>query len=149
MIDFPITELLSEEESHLWLEGHLHPAGFVCPDCHSTNRRDHREQRYFDSYICRECGCYHTLLTGTVFEGSRQSASTLVMLLRGIAKGESTNRLHRELGMSYKQVLALRHRIQANLDESAPRDRLRGTEFEVDELYQNAGEKRCSPSRPR
>lgn len=149
MIDFPITQLLSEEESLLWLEEHLHPEGWDCPDCHSTNRRNHREQRYFDSHICQECDCYHTLLTGTVFEGSRQSASTLVMLLRGIAKGESTMRLHREIGMSYKQVLTLRHRIQENLHESAPRDRLSGTEFEVDELYQNAGEKRRTSPRPR
>lgn len=94
------------------------------------------------SYTCRQCGCYYTLLTGSALEGSRQSASTLVMLLRGIAKGESTKRLHQELGMSYKQVLTLRHRLQNNVDESAPTNRMTGDEFEVDELYQNAGEKR-------
>lgn len=67
------------------------------------------------------------------------------MLLRGLSKGESTNRLHRELGMSYKQVLTLRHRLQQHLDESAPTTVMPGDEFEVDELYQNAGEKKHPP----
>ena len=147
MINFPITELLDEEQCKVWLRAHLHPTGFVCPQCQSDDRREHSEGRYFMAYTCRQCGCYYTLLTGSAFEGSRQSARTLVMLLRGIAKGESTNRLHQELGMSYKQVLTLRHRLQNNVDESAPTNPMTGDEFEVDELYQNAGEKR-GPSPP-
>lgn len=146
MIDYPITELLDEATCKSWLERHLHPNGFGCPECQSQERRLHRPQGHFESYLCRVCGCYYTLLTGSVFAGSRQSAQTLVLLLRGISKGESTNRLHRELGMSYKQVLTLRHRLQQNLDESAPTTVMQGDEFEVDELYQNAGEKRDPPS---
>ena len=145
MIDFPITELLDESESKAWLERHLHPQGFCCPQCHSVVRRPHRQQGFFDSYLCRSCGCYYTLLTGSALAGSRQSAQTLVLLLRGISQGVSTNRLHRELGMSYKQVLTLRHRLQSNLDESAPTQPMGGQEFEVDELYQNAGEKKHPP----
>lgn len=148
MIDFPISEQLDEVACQNWLESHLHPNGFTCPMCHSQRRRHHRAQRYFGSYICRACGCYYTLLSGSVLEGSRQRASTLVLLLRGISQGESTNRLHRELGMSYKQVLTLRHRLQQQLAETAPIQPMRGDEFEVDELYQNAGEKRAPPSRP-
>jgi transposase-like protein len=145
MIDYPINELLNEEGCKQWLERHLHPNGFVCPQCQSQERRFHRQQRSFESYLCRACGCYYTLLTGSAFAGSRQSARTLVLLLRGISKGESTNRLHRELDMSYKQVLTLRHRLQQHLDESAPTAVMQGDEFEVDELYQNAGEKKHPP----
>lgn len=144
MIDYPITELLKEASCKHWLERHLHPNGFGCPQCQSQERRLHRQQGSFESYLCRACGCYYTLLTGSAFAGSRQSARTLVMLLRGISKGESTNRLHRELGMPYKQVLTLRHRLQ-HLDESAPTTVMPGDEFEVDELYQNAGEKKHAP----
>ena len=49
------------------------------------------------------------------------------------------------LDMSYKQVLTLRHRLQQHLDESAPTAVMQGDEFEVDELYQNAGEKKHPP----
>ena len=147
MIDFRISEQLDEAACQAWLERHLHPHGFACPMCHSERRRHHRVQRYFPSYICRACGCYYTLLSGSVLEGSRQRASTLVLLLRGISQGASTNRLHRELGMSYKQVLTLRHRLQQQLDETAPNQPMQGDTFEVDERYQNAGEKRRPASR--
>jgi transposase-like protein len=72
----------------------------------------------------------------------------LVLLLRGIAKGESTARLARELGVSRKQLHTLRQRIQANLNATAPTKAMAGTAFEADELYQNAGEKQHAPSRP-
>jgi transposase len=65
----------------------------------------------------------------------------LVLLLRGIAKGESTARLARELGVSRKQLHTLRRRIQANLNATAPTGVMTATGFEADALYQNAGEK--------
>jgi hypothetical protein len=83
-----------------------------------------------------------------VFEKTRQRPATLVLLLRGIAKGEPTARLARELAGSRKQLHTLRQRIQANLNETAPTDAMRGPAFEADELYQNAGGKKHTPSRP-
>jgi hypothetical protein len=71
-----------------------------------------------------------------------------VLLLRGVAKGEPTARLARELGLSRKQLHTLRQRIQANLNVTAPTGVMPGTAFEADELYQNAGEKKHTPSRP-
>jgi transposase-like protein len=141
MIDFPITALLDESLCTLWLERHLHPNGVRCPHCASTERRLFREQGYFPAYRCRTCHGYDTLLTGTVFEKTRQRPATLVLPLRGIAKGEPTARLARELAGSRKQLHPLRQRIQANLNETAPTDAMRGPAFEADELYQNAGEK--------
>jgi hypothetical protein len=84
--------------------------------------------------------------SGTVFEGSRQRPATLVLLLRGITKGESTARLARELRLSRQTVHTLRHRLQANLNDTAPTDVMEGQTFEVDEIYQNAGEKKYAPS---
>jgi transposase-like protein len=142
MIDFPSTDLLDESICLMWLERHLHPDGFVCLHCHSRERRLFRQQGAFPAYRCRACDGYYTLLTHTVFEKTRQRPATLVLLLRGIAKGEPTARLARELGLSRKQLHTLRQRIQGNLNETAPLNVMQGTAFEADELYHNAGEKK-------
>jgi transposase-like protein len=145
MLDFPITELLDDSLCLIWLERHLHPDGFACPHCGSTKRRLFRQQR-FPAYRCRDCDGYYTLLTGTAFEKTRQRPSSVVLLLRGITKGESTARLARELGMSRKQMHTLRQRVQTNVNDTAPTDLMEGTVFEADELYQNAGEKKYAAS---
>ncbi len=46
MIDFPIADLFDDSLCLVWLERHLHPAGFVCPACGSTSRRRFRAQGY-------------------------------------------------------------------------------------------------------
>ena len=148
MIGFPIPELLDDSASLLWLERHLHPDGLHCPHCRSAARRLFRAQGHFPAYRCRACDGYYTLLTGTVFAKTRQRPATLVLLLRGVAKGEPTARLARALGLSRKQLHTLRQRIQANLNDTMPTDVMTGTAFEADELYQNAGEKQHTPSRP-
>jgi transposase-like protein len=148
MIDFPIGELLDDSIGALWLERHLHPDGLRCPHCRHSERRLFREQGHFPAYRCRACNRYYTVLTGTVFAKTRQRPATLVLLLRGIAKGEPTARLARELGLSRKQLHTLRQRIQANLNDTAPTEVMVGTTFEADELYQNAGEKKHASSRP-
>ena len=109
--------------------------------CSSTNRRRFRTQGHYDAYRCRACDGYYTLLSGSAFGGSRQRPATLVILLRGITKGEPTARLARELQLSRQTIYTMRQRIQADLDDSAPTETMDGTTFEVDEIYQNAGEK--------
>ena len=146
MIDFPIADLFDDSLCLLWLERHLHPDGLVCPRCGSTNRRLFRRQGHYDAYRCRDCDGYYTLLSGTVFEGSRKRPAVLVLLLRGIAKGESSARLARELQLSRQTVHTRRHQLQSNLNERAPTDTMLGQTFEVDEIYQNAGEKRRGAS---
>jgi transposase-like protein len=149
MIDFPITDLLNDELSLHWLEQHLHPEGLCCPHCQSQQRRIARKNKHYPAYRCLECDGYYSLFSDTIFEKTRQSPSTLVLLLRGVAQGETTARLSRELSMSYQQVLTLRQRIQENLYEKLPTDILEEErEVEVDELFHNAGEKRYPPPRP-
>src|SRR5262249_3683833 len=147
MIDFPIADLFDDSLCLLWLERHLHPEGFVCPRCGSANRRLFRRQGHYDAYRCRACDGYYTLLSGTVFEGSRKRPAVLVLLLRGITKGEPTARLARALHLSRQTVHTRRQQIQANLNDSASTDLMEGQTFEVDEVYQNAGEKRRRASR--
>jgi transposase-like protein len=147
MIDFPIDELLDDSICTLWLERHLHPEGLKCPHCGRSERRLFRTQGYFPAYRCRACEGYYTLLTGTIFAKTRQRPATLVLLLLGIAKGEPTACLARELGLSRKQLHTLRQRIQANLNATAPTAVMVGTAFEADELYHNTGEKKHPASR--
>jgi transposase-like protein len=142
MIDFPMTDLLDDNSCTNWLERHLHPEGLKCPHCGSLERRLFRQQGHFPAYRCRLCDGYYTLLTGTVFAKTHQPPATLVLVLRGMAKGEPTARLARELGLSRKQLHTLRQRIQTNVHVSAPTTVMTGTAFEADELYHNAGEKR-------
>lgn len=147
MLDFAIAELMDEEACLNWLERHLYPKGWACPHCGSPERRFFRKQT-FPAYRCRACDGYYTLVTNTVFEGTRQTPATVVLILRGVAKGESTARLSRELGLDRKRLGEIRQRLQHNLYATLPTERMEGTEFEADELYQNAGEKKSTPSRP-
>jgi hypothetical protein len=87
------------------------------------------------------------LLTRTVFAKTRQRPATLVLFRRGMAKGEPTARLARELGISRTPLHTLRQRIPGNLNETAPTGVMTGTAFAADELYQNAGENKHAPSR--
>jgi transposase-like protein len=148
MIDFPMAELLDDRLCMSWLERHLHPAGFRCPHCGSTERRLFRQPRHFPAYRCCGCDGYDTLLTGTVFQKTRQRPAMLVLVLRGLTTGESTARLARELSMSRKPRHTLRQRVPTNLNDTAPTGFMMGTTFEADERYQNAGENKHAPSRP-
>lgn len=142
MIDFPIDELFDEQASMIWLERNLHPNGLGCPRCQSHDRRIGRRGT-FTGYRCKDCDRYYTILSGTIFEKTRQKPSKLVLILRGIAKGESTARLARELVISRKHMHKLRHQVQQSLLGRLPTGvREDEVQFEADELYQNAGEKK-------
>jgi transposase-like protein len=149
MLDFPIGDLLDEDACLSWLEKHLHPQGLQCPNCGSQNRRRAKQGGAIPAFRCKECDRYHTILTGTVFERTQQKPSTLVLMLRGITRGEATARLARELGISRKQMTTIRHRLQQSVETNLPDGVMADSgEFEADELYQNAGEKRSAPPRP-
>ena len=150
MIDFPLDGLLDEQACLNWLEQSLHPDGLRCPRCNKTERRLARRGGAIPAFRCKGCDRYYTALTGTIFAKTRQPPSKIVLMLRGIAKGETTARLARELDVSRKQMHTLRGRVQSNLYETLPTDVLDEPVLEADELYQNAGEKRAaSPGRGR
>ena len=146
MIDFPIDELLDEEACRHWLEQRLHPEGLQCPYCRAKARRLAQQNGWWTAWRCKHCDRYYTLLSGTIFERTRQPPSKLVLLVRGVAKGEPTARLARELGLGRGRVHELRQQIQRNLLRTRPTEPLPDEVLEADELYQNAGEKKHSPS---
>jgi transposase-like protein len=95
-----------------------------------------------DVYRCRHCDTIYNLYTGTVFQGSQWTPMQVVLLLRGICKGESSKTLAAELELNYKTVLTMRHRVQANAELEQPNTALPDRHSETDEMFQNAGEKR-------
>jgi transposase-like protein len=155
MIGFPIDELLSEEECYQYLKRSLHPEGLSCPNGHELPSdqapHDRRREPIVD-YRCRECGAVFNIFTDTVWSKTHYDCSTIVMLLRGFAKGVPTKWLTDEMDLAYPSVLKRRHRIQeavqqgerVGLPGEAPEDGLPDSEVEADEMYQNAGKKRRS-----
>jgi hypothetical protein len=149
MIDFPITDLLDDSTCLIWLERYLHPDGLKCPHAGHTEQRWFRPQQCVPAYRCRACDGSYTLLTGNAFAKPRQRPTTLVLLWRGMTKGEPTARLARELGLSRKPAHTLRQRVQTHLNDNAPVGRMTGTHVEADERYQHVGEKQPLASRSR
>jgi transposase-like protein len=153
-MDFPVSELMDEQACYDYLVSVLHPRGLACPGCGAKEglgvHRRHRAPVL--DYQCGGCGRVFNAFTGTPLAGTSRPPSQLVMILRGVSKGQSTAGMSRELKCSRAHLLALRHRLQANAADwlarfdSAP---LPDGVVEADEMYQNAGEKRREARRPR
>jgi transposase-like protein len=149
-MEFPITELLDYENSVEWILKHFHPKGLKCPKCQKGIDQS-RKFRYtqtsgLEVHRCKQCGTIYNLYTGTVFQGSQWTPMQVVLLMRGICKGETTHELAVELQLNYKTVLTMRHRVQANAELEQPTSALPDKRSETDEMFQNAGEKRRTTS---
>ena len=145
-MDFPITDLMSEKASTEWIMKHFHPHGVRCPHCNaawaeaSEFRRTRRSALIV--YRCRRCRGIYNLYSGTLFEARQLRPAQVVLLVRGVLKGESAATLARELGMSRTTLTELRHLMQANAAQIQSETALKDNVVEADELFQNAGEKR-------
>ena len=142
---FPITELLDEQESIAWVEKHFHPKGLQCPRCGATRqeaREFRKHKRGFVDYRCHHCHRTYNLYTGTIFVGSNLAPRRVVLLIRGICKGEPATGLAEELSLSRQCVHRWRTRLQANGYAMLSPRALPDAETETDEMFQNAGEKR-------
>ena len=158
-MDFPIADLMDEGACYAWLRSTLHPGGLACPGCGSTDdteagRRVYRRNRApVLDYKCLACGRVFNAFTGTALAGTHRRPSQLVLFLRGVAQGESTARLSRELKASRPHLHELRRRLQANAAAALPAidpGPLTGdAAVEADEAYVAAGEKRRPAHRPR
>lgn len=93
-------------------------------------------------YRCRDCKHIYNLYTKTVLQQHHLTPQQVVLLLRGILKGETTSELAAELELNYLTVLKLRREIQQNAEHLQPETPVPDLEAESDELFQNAGEKR-------
>jgi len=141
MLDFPLNDLLDDQKCYDFLAELLHPDGLACPNGHGLERCyvHMRDRVPILEFRCKECGRCFNIFTGTPLQ--------LVQILRGIAQGVSTAQLARELGVSRSHLLEFRHKIQGFAEDALPRVPLPDDVVEVDEMYQNAGEKRRAASR--
>ena len=149
---FPIPELLDEQESLVWIEKHFHPQGLRCPGCGASKqeaREFRRHKRGFVDYRCHHCQRTYNLYTGTLFAGRNLTPRCVVLLVRGICKGEPATVLAEELSLSRQCVPRWRKRLQANGYTMLSSRALPDAETETEEMFQNAGEKRRQTLRPR
>jgi transposase-like protein len=150
-MDFPIVDLMDEDACYAQLVTWLHPDGLACPRCGARDRLHvHRRHRApVLDYRCGHCRRVFNAFTDTALHGTRRRPAELVLIVRGIAQGVPTAQLARELDRDRSQLLDLRHRLQESAHVRRPRMPLDDTVLEADEMYQNAGEKRSAPPRPR
>ena len=94
---------------------------------------------------CRVCDSVYNLYSGTVFAQKQYRPAQVVLLLQGF----SSSQLARELGISRQTVLTIRQVLQGSAQMLQPEGPLPDTETETDEMFQNAGEKGGTASRPK
>lgn len=145
-MEFPITDLLSAEQSEHWILAHFHPDGLKCPRCGAGVQAAHRFRQTKKSqltvYRCNRCGQPYNLYSGTIFQQRHLTPQQVILLVRGVLKGEPTTTLAAELEVSYTTVLELRRDLQDNARWMQPNSPLPDAQTETDEMFQNAGEKR-------
>ncbi len=96
-MDFPIIDLLDDDQSIAWVEQHCHPRGQLCPHC-QVPRADARFFRInrgsgLPVWRCHQChGIYH-LDSGTIFAGSPLAPVHVVLLVRGVLQGQPSAHL--------------------------------------------------------
>jgi transposase-like protein len=149
-MDFPILDVCDDELGETWLRKHFHPQGLRCAGCEASvkqarvfgeTRRSHVTQ-----YRCRKCQTVYTVYSGTLFANKHLRPAQVILLLRGVCKGEPTASLSRELGLAYDTVHHLRQRLHDKAQRLQPETRLPDAITETDEMFQNAGEKRPKTS---
>ena len=102
----------------------------------------HTRRSHVIQYRCRKCQTVYTVYTGTLFANKQLRPAQVVLLLRGVCKGESTASLSRELELAYDTVHHLRQHLHDHARRLQSESPLPDAITETDEMFQNAGEKR-------
>lgn len=149
---FPLTDLINDDDCYLWLMRKRWPEGKpICPRCGEKEQiRIHdRKKAPIEDWRCKSCGRIFNIFTGTIFQKNKRSCSHIVLILQGFCQGKTTSLLARELECDEDTLLKLRHKWNAACAQQCfevPGFGALDT-VEIDEMYQNAGEKRNSPPR--
>jgi transposase-like protein len=143
-MDFPLIDYLDEGACYRKLVELLHPDGLACPACGERQHLGvhHRHREPVLDYQCGGCGRVFNAWTGTISQGTHRRPSQILLILHGVATGQPTAQMARELGCDRKHLLELRHRLQEHARRCLDRNPLGDAVVEADEMYQNAGEKR-------
>ncbi|MCC7437188.1 MAG: IS1 family transposase [Armatimonadetes bacterium] len=105
-------QVMSDEQAALaWIKKTLHPQGLCCPRCGSKYRRVARHKGKIPAWRCTDCDRYYTMMSGTIFEKTRQSANGLLQIIHGIFQERPLTHLAQEMKMSRKQVYNIREKL--------------------------------------
>lgn len=144
-MDFPIIELIDEDQATVWLLKHFHPEGLRCRHCgadvEGSRHFGRTRKSHLQIYRCLSCGGVYNLYSGTVFEQRQLTPQQAVLLLRGVCQGVPSAQLAREIGLSRQTVMSMRRVLQSNAASLQPVSALPDKSAETDEMFQNAGEK--------
>jgi transposase-like protein len=135
-MDFPIAGFMDEDACYEKLVDVLHPDGLACARCraHDGLRVHRRHRAPVLDYRCDACGRVFNAFTGTAFHKTHRPPSEALLILRGIAQGETTARLAREPNRHRQHLLKLRHRLQRQALEATDPLPLKDEAVEADEL---------------
>lgn len=143
MLIFSLVEFLDEQKCYDFLVDILHPDGLECPVCQCAveDSKIHRNDRAPILYYKCSNGHVYNAFSKTVWQGTHHKCPVIVRILQGIAQGASTLHLAQELGIDRKHLLERRHIVQDFAASACIRTPMSENVTEVDEMYQNAGEK--------
>lgn len=112
------------------------PQGFRCPACANRSRsRFRRQGRMY--YQCRACRHQTTLVSGTLFEGTKLPLTTwfiALYLLTSTKTNLSALELKRHLGVRYRTAWRLKHKIMHAMTEREETRQLAGF-VQLDDAY--------------
>ena len=124
------------------------PDGVHCPHCGSVNVQDGTAHKTMP-YRCRDCRKWFSVKTGTVMQSSKlglQVWAVATYLLTTGLKGQSSMKLHRDLGITQKSAWHLAHRIR---ETWAKKNKPMAGPIEVDETYIAGRKKNMSKAKRR
>lgn len=141
---------LTESNARQILESLRWPDGPVCPHCGEINnakrlkpRPDSKKPVRNGVWKCYGCCEQFSATVGTVFEDSHMPLHRWLLvayLMCASKKGMSAHQIHRMLGISYKTVWFMCHRLRFAMTQHGMIDKLRGV-VEIDEVYVGPKEK--------
>ncbi len=99
-MDFSLNDYMDEDACYGKLVELLHPDGLACPRCSLRQRLaiHHCHRAPVLDCQCSDCGRVFNAWTGTFLQGTHRRPSQILLILRGVAQGQPTAQMARELG---------------------------------------------------
>ena len=124
-----------------WFSNLRWPDGPACPHCGSVNVQEKTTHPTMP-HRCRDCRKFFSVKTGTVMQSSKlglQKWALAIYLVTTGLKGQSSMKLHRDLGVTQKTAWHLAHRIRETWTEQQLA--MFAGPVEVDEAYMGGKER--------
>ena len=130
----------NDEAAMEWFTKARWPDGLACPKCGSVNVQEKTTHPHMP-HRCRDCRKFFSAKTGTAMQHSKlgyQVWAIAIYLMTTGLKGQSSMKLHRDLGVTQKSAWHLAHRIRETWATQA--DTSFDGPVEVDEAYMGGKE---------